>query len=728
MTTETNSHELTEEQQGIVASQSDSLRIIAFAGTGKTSTLRAYATARPDKKILYLAFNRAVAQEARASFPQNVSCLTIHALAYRAEGWQYRHKLRGNVRANQAAEALGLNPSSGNDLALGGRALQALQHFLSSASHDLASFAADHPAAYKPDAIRAAQRLWELMLDAQDGRMPMLHDGYLKLYSSKRPRLPFDVILLDEAQDTNPVTLAILRDQPCARVFVGDPHQQIYQFRHATNAMADPSLHDQLLLSRSFRFGCEIADSANRLLAVKREPNKVHGGRSGPVSSTHAFIARGNAALYRHAVQLAHQDQQAYWCGGIEGYRLEQLLDVWHLRSGEREKVRDPFIAAFKTFGDLAIYCDEQDQRDLKGWIQLIERRQDSAVIPAEIALLKRTASKTLDAGVTALSTAHKSKGLEFGSVELAEDFPGHELLAGPETETPQAELERWAYNREKAPKLWDNEGFRGAVVLPEEELNLRYVAITRAQGVCMAPQWGTPMFADLGQFAREYPRFLLVGSHAELRPKAPAPDPHLPAKQDEEEQALVGPEDQQQEQPSAVDVAFGSEEVAPAEAAPEAFKPAQPPSALCRQAALIAGSHEQQWFLGALDPGHVRVITSHYTRKYPALNWDWLLLKLGELRMVSSEPAEAVDAFLMEHQLSSAQVLVARFLLDVGLVQEPECATQAEKAEDEYPTENRDPSAESCQDDNLVSAELQEPARRSVRKMLVSFLRRSGQ
>ena len=36
--------------------------------------------------------------------------------------------------------------------------------------------------------------------------MPMSHSGYLKLYQLRRPRLDvdYDVIMLDEAQDTNP--------------------------------------------------------------------------------------------------------------------------------------------------------------------------------------------------------------------------------------------------------------------------------------------------------------------------------------------------------------------------------------------------------------------------------------------------------------------------------------------------------------------------------------------
>lgn len=37
--------------------------------------------------------------------------------------------------------------------------------------------------------------------------VPMMHDGYLKIFQISRPQLKFDFILFDEAQDCNPATL-----------------------------------------------------------------------------------------------------------------------------------------------------------------------------------------------------------------------------------------------------------------------------------------------------------------------------------------------------------------------------------------------------------------------------------------------------------------------------------------------------------------------------------------
>jgi hypothetical protein len=72
-------------------------------------------------------------------------------------------------------------------------------------------------------------------------------------------------------------------------------------------------------------------------------------------------------------------------------------------------------------------------------------------------------------------------------------------------------------------------------------------------------------------------------------------------------------------------------------------------------------------WYLGALDPAQLRVVVAHYHHRYPALDWGWLVQALAELRLLG-EPRRAVVRFLEQHQLRSAETLVERFLLDVGL------------------------------------------------------------
>jgi hypothetical protein len=49
-----------------------------------------------------------------------------------------------------------------------------------------------------------AQKAWEDIC-SPNGRLRFEHDHYLKMWALTKPELPGDFIMLDEAQDTNPV-------------------------------------------------------------------------------------------------------------------------------------------------------------------------------------------------------------------------------------------------------------------------------------------------------------------------------------------------------------------------------------------------------------------------------------------------------------------------------------------------------------------------------------------
>ena len=75
----------TEEQQAILDAIGRVLLVNARAGTGKTATLRMIASANPDRKTLYLVFNRKAREEAEEKFPGNVKVQTVHSFAFEAK-------------------------------------------------------------------------------------------------------------------------------------------------------------------------------------------------------------------------------------------------------------------------------------------------------------------------------------------------------------------------------------------------------------------------------------------------------------------------------------------------------------------------------------------------------------------------------------------------------------------------------------------------------------------
>ena len=78
-----------QEQENAINSNADKLVILAFAGSGKSTTLDGYSRARPSQRILNLCFNKSVQLAAEKRFPANVTNKTSHAMAFPKFGANY---------------------------------------------------------------------------------------------------------------------------------------------------------------------------------------------------------------------------------------------------------------------------------------------------------------------------------------------------------------------------------------------------------------------------------------------------------------------------------------------------------------------------------------------------------------------------------------------------------------------------------------------------------------
>src|SRR3546814_11312336 len=74
----------------------------------------------------------------------------------------------------------------------------------------------------------------------------------------------FDYLIVDEAQDLNPILIGIVEKSGLPAVIVGDNWQSIYGFRGAEDAMSyfDGDVYS---LSQSFRFGPKIRSEERRV-------------------------------------------------------------------------------------------------------------------------------------------------------------------------------------------------------------------------------------------------------------------------------------------------------------------------------------------------------------------------------------------------------------------------------------------------------------------------------
>ena len=526
---------LTREQDAIVSTNLQAphyMVVRAFAGSGKTTTLIEYARRNPSKKFLYLAFNKAITLEAKERFPPNTDCKTFHGLAYPLALWYQKQGKKlafgDRLRADEVARALKMSAQS----PIVGRGLVTLQNYLVSDDDDISSKHVPPSKASSADILNVARTLWTMMKDVSSNEVPLTHAGYMKLYSLQRPRLDldmsksktrtgYDIILLDEAQDIAPVMFDIIyRQDKCAKVLVGDSHQQIYNFTGATNVLdgiskrVPPQFITLRRLVRSFRFGPSIANIANAALRLKEEPALLIGARALDLE-THAvytsrsneslfqclrigekrreqltILVRSNASLIAAMAKLVGISKDIKLCvvGGIEALKLEQIVDFVRLMNGETSAIQDKYIRRFIPHGSGGAHSDPHSLNDNQGnaltRITLIAENQDDFDMLTRIRIAETYGKnifeiaaqiRAADVGAKSehmadfvLSTAHKSKGLEWDSVLIWNDF----------------------INIDCAVKYGDNyvlreEGVFGDTTVKDidvDEINLLYVAVTRAR------------------------------------------------------------------------------------------------------------------------------------------------------------------------------------------------------------------------------------------------------
>ncbi|CAG9186039.1 3'-5' exonuclease [Cupriavidus pampae] len=420
----------------------DTVKVKAYAGAGKTSTLRMAAEARGRARGLYLAFNKDIATEAASKFPQNTRCRTVHSLAFGATRPEITRKLKNPVEPpHQLALRYGfgklrLPTTIGKDLELSpGKVarmvMDGVARFCGSAQAEPLAWHIPVDAIVKEeDAERlresllpSVRKLWEEYIDPASPSA-ISHGVYVKLWERSRPRIGADFILFDEAQDADGLMLSVLRAQQAQVIYVGDPYQQIYEWRGAVNAM-DHIRAPECALTESFRFGPAIAQLASRMLQLMDEHTPVRGQEHVSSRILHesvpgrdrfdAILCRKNATVLTHLAQgIGRGDRVAVRAKVDE---LQAFADgAEQLMHGQR--VAYPAtLALFESWDEVQEYADSFAGRDLKPLVKLID---DEGVDYLRLILTRVSPENEADYIV---STVHRAKGLEWDRVQLAGDF-----------------------------------------------------------------------------------------------------------------------------------------------------------------------------------------------------------------------------------------------------------------------------------------------------------------
>jgi len=484
--------QLTSEQEAIIQSD-ENIKINAVAGSGKTTTVIQYAKSRDAKsKILYLAFNKSVKNEAIQKFKAqgltNVKVETAHSLAFKNVVYGSSYKLKNNgYNTYEIANLLGLKAEGEkhSEYIVANHINKFITYFCNSDKEKVNELnyldVVKDPKARKfvksfYPYIEKQTRI--LLAKMNSAEIEIIHDFYLKKFQLSQLQLGYDYILFDEGQDASPAMLSLFLNQKEAiKVIVGDTHQQIYGWRYATNSLEKTDFKS-FSLSKSFRFGKEIAKLSSEVIEWKehlyhKKPTLLIEGLAQEIKPKNkAFIARTNLGLLVKAIKFTSKNKKnkakIYFEGNIHSYTFAEegasLYDVLNLHNGKKHLIRDPLIKLMRSVDELSQYIKKTDEKQLSMMIEIVQ--QYGSKLPAIINSIKEQHMEDKSEADFVFTTVHRSKGMEYDAVELADDFITEDSLEY----TLQQEQEHVDKN-----KL-------------NEEINLLYVAITRTKHALYIP------------------------------------------------------------------------------------------------------------------------------------------------------------------------------------------------------------------------------------------------
>ncbi len=511
----------TGEQQAIinaVTTTSDSLVVEALAGTGKTTTLLRALARIPQKSILLCAFNRRIADELEAKKPIMPPGSLLHVKTFHAQGLAMvrAHYPRIEVSHTGTEDVIKRVAGGTPSFNVKRAAVRLLRQIKEVMVTDLPPTSQEALAlGYEYDlfdrkmnerqiglAVELARDGYTISLDLANRQTIDYCDMvWAPLACKLEPKSRYQAVLVDELQDISPPQFAMLRKlmAPKARfIGIGDINQQIYGWRgsmgEAAWALAREELKAKFLpLTMTWRCATAIVNAAKEIVPTLR-------GRDGadPGVVAECAWAKLPKAITEQAASTRPYQAHTFVLSRTNADLLDCALYLWRskvsfeLNAGK--EMLDPLFHLLDY--DLDLRSREAFIRSLEEWHAKMTQAAEKANSPSaadradeqrnmllvavqnvEPLGIKRLLSEIImqnDSGVL-LSTVHKVKGLEADRVFLlrqtfARHTPCHRCGGSGDGEGEDGMSNCIAC------------GGDGRTDPDQEELNIEYVAITRAR------------------------------------------------------------------------------------------------------------------------------------------------------------------------------------------------------------------------------------------------------
>lgn len=430
----------TEEQKEIIKAVKNPnnklIKVNSVAGSGKTAVLTGISKTVGPRNGIYLAYNKAIAKEAQSKFPHGITCMTTHSLAYQNTIRPYRLNVGffnwKSIKERIPYEIKLIIIDVINDFCL--------SEFTSFSDYiDNDSINKLRLESINKKIIPLSKEYITKMIS---GEIDITHAGYLKMYhmllaSKKIRHKKFDLIMLDECGDINPVTLEIFKLLPSdKKVMVGDENQNIYTFNKTINGFSVMQNEGmQLNMTRSFRCNPMIAKRIELFSKQFIDPRMEFKGTDAiddEIRSV-AIISRTNSALVGEMIELIKLNISFNLTrkasvvfelvlimlnlkpGGKifakEWKFLQEEIDEWDKDEFLKKEYPTPFKFIANKYGE---------DPAIKTTLGIIGQYGPPDVYMAYEYAKKHENEKK---NMYTLCTAHSSKGLEFDRVDLTEDM-----------------------------------------------------------------------------------------------------------------------------------------------------------------------------------------------------------------------------------------------------------------------------------------------------------------
>ena len=428
-----------DEQKAIFAEFKSGTRHVvveAYAGTGKTATIKEAFNHSPERRMLYAVFNKRAQKEAEAKITgDRVDVRTLHSLGYMfiKNVWS-NAKADNDIEYERAVQTCG--PGDKEYIGMVVKLVSFVKNTCINPTEAEIIQIANERLQWDGESARVLAGACQKILaqsKVRDSHGRISFDDMVWLPVAMnwvKPR--YELVVVDEAQDMNTPQLAMARQASSGRVIVvGDRRQAIYGFRGAATdgmgMMKTVLRATELKLTTTYRCPKAVVKEANSVVPEYRAADTALEGLVAPGSVSNAevgdsILSRLNAPLMPIALQLIRAGKPARIEGRDIGRQLLSMVRTMKARSVPHfiERVEGWLAKQIERLGKQKKAEKRIEQAD--DIAQTLKAVAEGCKNVAEIeqrinSLFEDTNEQSRPAIV--LSSVHKAKGLEWPRVFL---------------------------------------------------------------------------------------------------------------------------------------------------------------------------------------------------------------------------------------------------------------------------------------------------------------------